>query len=74
LAAACGAANYVNDGLPPTPIANPGRAAIEAALDPEDTDFFFFVADGNGGHEFNTTLRAHNQAVARLRAREASGN
>lgn len=65
---------YVIDGLPPTPIANPGRAAIEAALDPEDTDFFFFVADGNGGHEFNTTLRAHNQAVARLRAREASGN
>jgi UPF0755 protein len=58
---------YVISGLPPTPIANPGRAAIEAALDPESSNFIFFVADGTGGHEFNETLAAHNAAVARWR-------
>ena len=58
---------YQIDGLPPTPIANPGRAAIEAAMDPEDTQFVFFVADGSGGHAFARTLDEHNQNVQRWR-------
>jgi UPF0755 protein len=69
---------YVIDGLPPTPIANPGRAAIEAALNPDETDYIFFVADGTGGHAFAETLEEHNQNVARWRQieaeRAASGN
>ena len=62
---------YVIDGLPPTPIANPGRASIEAALNPDTTDYIFFVADGTGGHAFATTLREHNENVARWRQIEA---
>jgi UPF0755 protein len=62
---------YVIDGLPPTPIANPGRAAIEAALNPDDTPYIFFVADGTGGHAFAVTLAEHNANVARWRQIEA---
>lgn len=69
---------YVIPGLPPTPIANPGRASIEAALNPDTTDFVFFVADGSGGHAFATNLDDHNRNVAVWRAIEAqqaeSGN
>lgn len=61
---------YQIDGLPPTPIANPGRAAIEAALDPESSDYIFFVADGSGGHAFGRTLAEHNANVVRWRAIE----
>jgi len=57
--------------LPPTPIANPGKAAIEAALDPVDTDYIFFVADGSGGHAFAETLAEHNRNVAEWRKIEA---
>ncbi|MBS0123932.1 endolytic transglycosylase MltG [Thetidibacter halocola] len=64
---------YVIDGLPPTPIANPGRAAIEAALNPASTDYVFFVAktlDPADGHNFAVTLDEHNRNVAAYRALE----
>ena len=62
---------YVIDGLPPTPIANPGLAAIEAALDPAETDYIFFVAKRDGGHAFSVTLAEHNRNVADYRAWQA---
>lgn len=58
---------YQIKGLPPTPICNPGRAAIDAALKPAETKELFFVADGSGGHAFSTTLIQHNAAVSNWR-------
>lgn len=62
---------YLYRGLPPTPIANPGRDSIRAALNPADTKFLYFVADGQGGHAFATNLKDHNKNVAKWRAIEA---
>src|SRR5262245_55569413 len=61
---------YQIDGLPPTPICNPGRAAIEAVLNPANTKDLYFVADGNGGHIFSETLKDHNASVQKWRALE----
>ena len=60
---------YMNAGLPPGPIANPGAASLRAVLEPAEADYLFFVAmpDGSGGHVFSTTLREHNLAVMRYR-------
>ena len=70
---------YQIDGLPPTPIANPGRATIQATLNPAKTQDLYFVADGSGGHNFSTTLKDHNEAVQvwrkaerEIRARQAA--
>src|SRR5690606_35865774 len=61
---------YLIPGLPPTPIANPGRQALEAVLNPPDTDYLFFVADGTGGHAFARTFDEHLANVARWRGIE----
>jgi UPF0755 protein len=58
---------YVITGLPPTPIGNPGRASLEAAVDPADVDALYFVARGDGSHEFTASLAEHNRAVGRYR-------
>ena len=58
---------YTNDGLPPTPICNPGREAIRAALNPAQTGYLFFVADGSGGHAFAETYAEHRQNVRKWR-------
>jgi UPF0755 protein len=61
---------YVINGLPPGPIANPGRASLEAVAKPARTKDLYFVADGNGGHVFSETYEQHQKNVAHLRALE----
>jgi UPF0755 protein len=58
---------YMYPGLPPGPVNNPGTASIHAAIHPESHDFYYFVADGKGGHRFSRTIEEHNRAVAAYR-------
>ena len=51
---------YKNAGLPPTPIANPGMKAIQAALEPETTDYYYYALGKDGKHHYSTTLNEHN--------------
>lgn len=61
---------YKYPGLPPAPIANPGKAALMSVLHPQTTEALYFVSDGSGGHTFSSSLEEHNKNVAKLRARE----
>lgn len=63
---------YTQPGLPPGPIGSPGRRALEAALNPSESDYMFFVAGPDGGHVFSRTLAEHNRAVAEYRQRRAA--
>lgn len=65
---------YVIDGLPPTPIAMPGRDAIHAALHPKAGKTLFFVAKGDGSHQFSETLKQHNRAVQKYQIQKRAKN
>ena len=64
---------YMIEGLPPSPISNPGSAALEAVLRPAKTKDLYFVADGSGGHVFSTTLKEHNRNAAQWRKLNRDG-
>ncbi|MFX9058086.1 endolytic transglycosylase MltG, partial [Acinetobacter baumannii] len=72
LAAATPYNTYVNYGLPPGPIGNPGRAALAAVMDPPDTEELYFVANGTGGHSFSRTYGDQSKNVAQWRQIEKS--
>ena len=59
---------YLRAGLPPGPITNPSKTSLAAAVNPEEHDYFFFVARGDGGHVFSRTITEHNRAAARYHA------
>lgn len=63
---------YIHTGLPPAPIANPGREALKAVMNPENNDYLYFVANGTGGHAFGASLEEHMRNVANWRKIEKS--
>ena len=65
---------YLNKGLPPGPIGNPGMASILGALRPEETSFYYFVAIDEGQHHFSKTLAEHNRIIRQVKRRKASSN
>ncbi len=65
---------YINPGLPPTAIASPGKASLAATLNPEKTDYLYFVARYDGTHVFSKTLREHNNATIKIRQQVRNGN
>ena len=62
--------SYLYKGLPPGPICNPGRSALDAAFRPEDTEYLYFVSMNNGSHYFSKTLDEHNRAVRKYQLGE----
>jgi UPF0755 protein len=60
---------YLHHGLPPGPIANPGREALKAVIAPAETDYLYFVSKNDGSHHFSFTLEEHNRAVYRYQKR-----
>jgi UPF0755 protein len=58
---------YKNPGLPPGPIANPGKSSLEAAMHPAHSDYYYFVADAQGHHRFARTIEEHNKNVVAYR-------
>ncbi len=60
---------YLHHGLPPGPIANPGREALKAVIDPAETDYLYFVSKNDGSHHFSSTLKEHNRAVYQYQKR-----
>jgi len=60
---------YIHHGLPPGPIANPGREALKAVIDPAETDYLYFVSKNDGSHHFSSTLKEHNRAVNQYQKR-----
>lgn len=65
---------YLIRGLPPGPIASPGLRALEAAVNPAETAYLYFVSRGDGSHQFSTSLKAHNRAVHRYQLHRRSGD
>ena len=65
---------YTRQGLPKTPICNPGKSSIEAAIKPYETDYFYFVSDGMGGHFFAKTLSDHNENILHVKKLHSSNN
>ena len=63
---------YIMNGLPPTPIAMPGKEAIYAALHPDNSKNIYFVAKGDGTHQFSSTLKDHNQAVNKFQRKPSA--
>ena len=65
---------YLNEGLPPGPICNPGASALQSAVSPAKTDYLYFVADETGGHKFSRTFDEHVRAIAARKLRAENGS
>lgn len=65
---------YLHKGLPPTPIAMPGWVSLQAALHPEESDFYYYVAKGDGSHQFSTNLKSHNEAIQSIQSQSSTAS